>query len=113
VADGHTKSVSMKLGRKAQPEEIIAAWNDYRCTAQKLKLPSAPQQPVIYDPSPDRPQPRLDIHRGAGMSAVVGRLRPCNLFDWKFTVVSHNTIRGAAGAAILNGELLKAQGYVS
>lgn len=113
VEDGHTESVSMKLGRKAQPEEIIAAWNDYRCTAQKLKLPSAPEQPVIYDPAPDRPQPRLDINRGAGMSAVVGRLRPCNLFDWKFTVLSHNTIRGAAGAAILNGELLKAQGYVS
>lgn len=113
VEDGHTESVSLKLGRKAQPEEIIAAWNDYRCTAQKLKLPSAPEQPVIYDPTPDRPQPRLDIHRGKGMSAVVGRLRPCNLFDWKFTVLSHNTIRGAAGAAILNGELLKAQGYVS
>jgi aspartate-semialdehyde dehydrogenase len=68
---------------------------------------------VIYDPAPDRPQPRLDINRGRGMAAVVGRLRPCNLFDWKFTVLSHNTIRGAAGAAILNGELLKAQGYIS
>lgn len=113
VEDGHTESVSVKLRQQAQPEEIIAAWNDFRCTAQKLKLPSAPQQPVMYDPAPDRPQPRLDINRGAGMSAVVGRLRPCNLFDWKFTVLSHNTIRGAAGAAILNGELLKAQGYIS
>lgn len=113
VEDGHTESVSVKLRQKAQPEEIIAAWNDFRCTAQKLKLPSAPQQPVMYNPAPDRPQPRLDINRGAGMSAVVGRLRPCSLFDWKFTVLSHNTIRGAAGAAILNGELLKAQGYIS
>jgi aspartate-semialdehyde dehydrogenase len=113
VEDGHTESVSIKLNRPAQPEEIISAWNDFRCTAQKLKLPSAPEQPVIYDRLPDRPQPRLDIHRGAGMSAVVGRLRPCNLFDWKFTVLSHNTIRGAAGAAILNGELLQAQGYIS
>jgi aspartate-semialdehyde dehydrogenase len=113
VEDGHTESVSLKLHKAAQPEEIIAAWNDFRCMAQKLKLPSAPEQPVIYDPAPDRPQPRLDINRGAGMSAVVGRLRPCNLFDWKFTVLSHNTIRGAAGAAVLNGELLKAQGYVS
>lgn len=113
VEDGHTESVSVKLGQQAQPEEIIAAWNDFRCTAQKLKLPTAPQQPVMYDPAPDRPQPRLDINRGAGMSAVVGRLRPCSLFDWKFTVLSHNTIRGAAGAAILNGELLKAQGYIS
>ena len=112
VEDGHTESVSIKLHSNAQPDEIITAWNDFRCTAQKLKLPSAPPQPVIYDPAPDRPQPRLDIHRGAGMAAVVGRLRPCNLFDWKFTVLSHNTIRGAAGAAILNGELLKAQGYI-
>jgi aspartate-semialdehyde dehydrogenase len=113
VEDGHTESVSIKLEKPAQPDEIIATWNDFRCMAQKLKLPSAPEQPVIYDPTPDRPQPRLDIYRGKGMSAVVGRLRPCNLFDWKFTVLSHNTIRGAAGAAILNGELLKAQGYVS
>jgi len=113
VEDGHTESVSIKLRRSAQADEIIAAWNEFRCIAQKLKLPSAPEQPVIYDPAPDRPQPRLDIYRGAGMSAVVGRLRPCNLFDWKFTVLSHNTIRGAAGAALLNGELLKAQGYIS
>jgi len=113
VEDGHTESVSVKLRRSAKADEIIAAWNEFRCIAQKLKLPSAPEQPVIYDPAPDRPQPRLDIHRGAGMSAVVGRLRPCNLFDWKFTVLSHNTIRGAAGAALLNGELLKAQGYIS
>ncbi|HEY6347793.1 MAG TPA: aspartate-semialdehyde dehydrogenase [Candidatus Angelobacter sp.] len=113
VEDGHTESVSLKLRRTAPAEEIISTWNSFRCTAQKLKLPSAPQQPIIYDPTPDRPQPRLDIHRGAGMSAVVGRLRPCNLFDWKFTVLSHNTIRGAAGAAVLNGELLKAQGYLT
>jgi aspartate-semialdehyde dehydrogenase len=112
VEDGHTESVSIKLRAKAQADDIIAAWNDFRCLPQKLKLPSAPEQPVIYDTTPDRPQPRLDIHRGHGMSAVVGRLRPCSIFDWKFTVLSHNTIRGAAGAAILNGELLKAQGYL-
>ncbi|HEY6249068.1 MAG TPA: aspartate-semialdehyde dehydrogenase, partial [Candidatus Angelobacter sp.] len=97
VEDGHTESVSIKLRKTAPAEEIISSWNEFRCTAQKLKLPSAPEQPVIYDPAPDRPQPRLDIHRGKGMSAVVGRLRPCNLFDWRFTVLSHNTIRGAAG----------------
>jgi len=113
VEDGHTESVSIKLRRAAQADEIISSWNEFRCIAQKLNLPSAPKQPVIYDPTPDRPQPRLDIHRGGGMSAVVGRLRPCNLFDWKFTVLSHNTIRGAAGAALLNGELLKAQGYLT
>ena len=113
VEDGHTESVSLKLRSLAQAQEIIACWNEFRCMAQKLKLPTAPEQPVIYDPAPDHPQPRLDVYRGKGMSAVVGRLRPCNLFDWKFTVLSHNTIRGAAGAAVLNGELLKAQGYLT
>jgi aspartate-semialdehyde dehydrogenase len=113
VEDGHMESVSVKLTRPAPAEEIVAAWNDFRCLPQKLKLPTAPEQPVIYDPAPDRPQPKLDRDRGNGMSAVVGRLRPCNIFDWKFTVLSHNTIRGAAGAAILNGELLRAQGYIS
>jgi aspartate-semialdehyde dehydrogenase len=112
VEDGHTESVSLKLRKPAKAEEIIAAWNEFRCLPQKLKLPTAPEQPVIYESAPDRPQPRLDRDRGRGMSAVVGRLRPCNIFDWKFTVLSHNTIRGAAGAALLNGELLKAQGYL-
>jgi aspartate-semialdehyde dehydrogenase len=113
VEDGHTESVSLKLRKPATAEEIIQAWNEFRCLPQKLKLPTAPEQPVIYESAPDRPQPRLDRDRGRGMSAVVGRLRPCNIFDWKFTVLSHNTIRGAAGAAVLNGELLKAQGYLA
>jgi aspartate-semialdehyde dehydrogenase len=112
VEDGHTESVSLKLRKPATSEEIIEAWNEFRCLPQKLKLPTAPEQPVIYESAPDRPQPRLDRDRGRGMSAVCGRLRPCNIFDWKFTVLSHNTIRGAAGAAVLNGELLKAQGYL-
>jgi aspartate-semialdehyde dehydrogenase len=112
VEDGHTESVSLKLRKPATAEEIIDAWNEFRCLPQKLKLPTAPEQPVIYESAPDRPQPRLDRDRGRGMSAVCGRLRPCNIFDWKFTVLSHNTIRGAAGAAVLNGELLKAQGYL-
>jgi aspartate-semialdehyde dehydrogenase len=113
VEDGHTESVSVKLARPATKDEIIAAWRSFRGEPQQLNLPSAPAQPIIYTDAPDRPQPRLDIHLGKGMSAVVGRLRPCNLFDWKFTVLSHNTIRGAAGAAILNAELLKAKGLLA
>ena len=69
-------------------------------------LPTAPEQPVEFDASVDRPQPRLDRMRGNGMAATVGRLRECNLLDWKFVVLSHNTIRGAAGAAVLNAEVL-------
>src|SRR6266852_5789364 len=77
VEDGHTESVSIKLRMPAQREEIISAWNEFTGLPQKLKLPNAPEQPVVYEPALDRPQPRLDIHRGAGMTAVVGRLRPC------------------------------------
>ena len=73
-------------------------------------LPTAPDQPVEWAPQPDRPQPRLDRNRGNGMAATVGRLRPCGVLDWKFTVLSHNTIRGAAGATILNAELLASLG---
>lgn len=112
VEDGHTESVSVKLKKKAQPEEIIAAWNEFRSVPQELHLPSAPAQPVKYSDVADRPQPRFDADCGHGMTATVGRLRPCGVLDWKFTVLSHNTIRGAAGAALLNAELLKAQGYL-
>jgi aspartate-semialdehyde dehydrogenase len=112
VEDGHTESVSIRLKTKAKPQEIIAAWNSYRSDPQELKLPSAPQRPVVYLEAPDRPQPRFDIDMGAGMTTAVGRLRPCGVLDWKFTVLSHNTIRGAAGAAVLNAELLKAKGYL-
>jgi aspartate-semialdehyde dehydrogenase len=113
VEDGHTESVSVRLKTKATPEEIIEAWNNYRSEPQELKLPSAPECPVVYLNANDRPQPRFDIDLGAGMTAAVGRLRPCGVLDWKFTVLSHNTIRGAAGAAVLNAELLKAKGYLA
>jgi len=112
VEDGHTESVSIKLTKKAEPEEIIKAWNTFRSLPQELRLPSAPEQPVVYVTPSDRPQPRFDADRGNGMTTTVGRLRPCGVLDWKFTVLSHNTIRGAAGAALLNAELLKAQGYL-
>src|SRR6202047_714424 len=112
VEDGHTESVSVKLKKKAKPEEIIEVWNAFRSLPQEMKLPSAPEQPVRYMTSSDRPQPRLDVDSGNGMTTTVGRLRPCGVLDWKFTVLSHNTIRGAAGAALLNAELLKVQGYL-
>ncbi len=111
VEDGHTESVFVKLGKRAKAEEIIAAWNAFRAEPQELKLPTAPVQPTIYLEAPDRPQPRLDVDRGGGMTTSIGRLRPCTFLDWKFTVLSHNTVRGAAGAALLNAELLHAKGY--
>ncbi len=112
VEDGHTESISVRLKEKATPDEIIAAWNDFRDEPQELRLPSAPERPVVYMNAADRPQPRFDSDLGMGMTTAVGRLRKCNVLDWKFTVLSHNTIRGAAGAALLNAELLKAKGYL-
>jgi aspartate-semialdehyde dehydrogenase len=109
VEDGHTESVSIKLSRKATHQEILAAWREFTPLAGR-DLPTAPAQPVEFTPLEDRPQPRLDKMRGNGMAATVGRLRPCTLLDWKFTVLSHNTIRGAAGAALLNAELLVSLG---
>jgi aspartate-semialdehyde dehydrogenase len=111
VEDGHTESVFVRLKKKARAEEIIAAWNGFRAEPQELKLPTAPAQPTLYLEGTDRPQPRLDVDRGAGMTTSIGRLRPCTFLDWKFTVLSHNTVRGAAGAALLNAELLNTKGY--
>jgi aspartate-semialdehyde dehydrogenase len=113
VEDGHTESVSVKFKRKVQPKEILEAWQEFRGIPQEQKFPTAPESPVRYIDSNDRPQPRFDVDLGHGMTATVGRLRPCGVLDWKFTVLSHNTIRGAAGAALLNAELLKAQGYLA
>jgi aspartate-semialdehyde dehydrogenase len=109
VEDGHTESVSIELASKPSREEILAAWREFQ-PLRGQNLPTAPDQPVEFNPAEDRPQPRLDRMRGRGMAATVGRLRPCSLLDWKFTVLSHNTIRGAAGAALLNAELLASQG---
>jgi aspartate-semialdehyde dehydrogenase len=105
VEDGHTECVSVKFRQPASREEILAAWAEF-APLTGMHLPTAPAVPVEFDAAQDRPQPRLDRMRGAGMAATVGRLRPCSLLDWKFVVLSHNTIRGAAGAAVLNAELL-------
>ena len=114
VLEGHTECVSVKLRKPATREEILAAWEEFQPLHGKgldgLHLPSAPISPVEYDAGDTRPQPRLDLMRGNGMATTVGRLRPCSLFDWKFTLLSHNTIRGAAGAAILNAEILAVLG---
>lgn len=112
VEDGHTESVSVQLTKKAEAEEILEAWHSFRGVAQEKRLPSAPDVPVRYLQPTDRPQPRFDVDSGHGMTTTVGRLRPCGVLDWKFTVLSHNTIRGAAGAALLNAELLKVEGYL-
>jgi len=109
VEDGHTESVSIKLSRSATREQLLEAWAEFHPLAGQ-DLPTAPAQPVEWLAAEDRPQPRLDKNRGNGMAASVGRLRSCGLLDWKFTVLSHNTIRGAAGAAIVNAELLKSLG---
>ncbi len=113
VVDGHTECVSIKLGNKlgrsVRREDILAAWAEFRPLAG-LDLPFAPEQPIEWAEQNDRPQPRLDRNRGNGMAVTVGRLRSCGVLDWKFTLLSHNTIRGAAGAAILNAELLASLG---
>ncbi len=113
VVDGHTECVSIKLGKKlgrpAAREEILAAWAEFKPLAG-LGLPSAPEQPIKWAEQNDRPQPRLDRNRGKGMTVTVGRLRPCNVLDWKFVLLSHNTVRGAAGATILNAEMLASLG---
>ena len=105
VEDGHMECVSIKFRSKATRDEILAAWSDF-LPLRGQHLPTAPDPPIEYDSTIDRPQPRLDRMRGQGMTATVGRLRECNLLDWKFVTLSHNTIRGAAGAAVLNAEVL-------
>jgi aspartate-semialdehyde dehydrogenase len=112
VEDGHTESVSVKLSRKTSVEEIADLLRGFSGLPQKLQLPSAPENPFIVMEAPDRPQPRFDVNRSNGMATLVGRIRPCSILDYKFTLLGHNTIRGAAGASILNAELLKAQGLL-
>jgi aspartate-semialdehyde dehydrogenase len=112
VRDGHTESVSLALGRPAALEEVASALADFRAKPQALGLPSAPARPVVVLSQPDRPQPILDRMAEGGMATLVGRLRPCPILDYKFVLLGHNTIRGAAGASILNAELLKVEGYL-
>jgi aspartate-semialdehyde dehydrogenase len=112
VEDGHTECVSVEFEKKPSIEEVARVLAEFSSLPQELRLPFAPEHPIIVLSERDRPQPRFDRDAGNGMSAVVGRLRPCPVFDLRFVVLSHNTIRGAAGAAILNAELMKVQGYL-
>ncbi|MGH9683906.1 MAG: aspartate-semialdehyde dehydrogenase [Candidatus Acidiferrales bacterium] len=108
VVNGHTESVSIELGQNVPHHEMLSAFRDFSGPPQELALPSAPTKPVVYLDRPDRPQPRLDVERDGGMSIQVGRLRSCPVLGYKFILLGHNTIRGAAGAAILNAELMAA-----
>ncbi|MFW9970196.1 MAG: aspartate-semialdehyde dehydrogenase [Candidatus Odinarchaeota archaeon] len=113
VTDGHIASVNMKFKDKIpKKDEIIEIWNTFQSEPQKLKLPFAPKQPIIYLDDIDRPQPKKDRDNDKGMAVTVGRLREDTVFDYKFISLSHNTIRGAAGGAILNAELLVSKGFI-
>jgi aspartate-semialdehyde dehydrogenase len=113
VEDGHTESVSVGLGQKTSAGDVQAAWEEFRGGPDVRDLPSAPERPVVYLRERHRPQPRRDAGTDEGMCALVGGLEPCSLLDWKFTALGHNTIRGAAGASILNAELAVARGLLS
>ncbi|MBC8181387.1 aspartate-semialdehyde dehydrogenase [candidate division KSB1 bacterium] len=113
VLDGHLMSVSIKLKNDFEIEEVKELLKNFTAIPQERELPSAPKNPIILMDENDRPQPRLDRDAGNGMSIVVGRIRSCPVLDVKFSALGHNTIRGAAGAAILNAELLKVEGYFS
>jgi aspartate-semialdehyde dehydrogenase len=112
VSDGHMAAVYITFRNKPSKDEILNCWKEFRGKPQELKLPSAPAQFLTYFEAPERPQTRLDRNLENGMGISVGRLREDNLFDYKFTCLSHNTIRGAAGGGILMAELLKAEGWL-
>jgi aspartate-semialdehyde dehydrogenase len=112
VLNGHTETVSVALEQQPTPDAIIDAWQTFKGQPQLMELPSAPAQPVVYLTERNRPQPALDVDRGRGMTVSVGRLRPCPVLGHKFVALGHNTIRGAAGAAILNAELMHREGLL-
>ncbi|CUI16403.1 aspartate-semialdehyde dehydrogenase [Candidatus Protochlamydia naegleriophila] len=112
VTDGHMACVSVKLKQKASQEALIQAWCQFNGEPQQLQLPSAPFQPIHYFDHPSYPQTRLHRSLDKEMAVSIGRLRPCPLLDYKFVVLSHNTMRGAAGSALLNAELLLKKGWI-
>ena len=112
MVDGHTVTVSVELSSNPTEADLRNAFETFSSVPQERNLPSAPKHPVQYMPEADRPQPRKDAERDRGMATFVGRLRPCPVFDWKFVALGHNTIRGAAGAAVLNAELMHSEGLL-
>jgi aspartate-semialdehyde dehydrogenase len=112
VIDGHTMTVSVSLERRVSPGEIATAMREWRGRPQELRLPSAPEHPLEVIDDGFRPQPRLDADRGNGMTVSVGRIRECPVLGIKYVTLGHNTVRGAAGAAILNAELMEAEGLL-
>jgi aspartate-semialdehyde dehydrogenase len=112
VLNGHTASVFVKLRKKASKEELIDRMVKFSGEPQKLGLPSAPKQFIQYLEEDNRPQVALDVDYEGGMGVSVGRLREDTVYDWKFVGLAHNTLRGAAGGAVLCAELLKAKGFI-
>lgn len=106
VSDGHMACISIKMKEKVSQHEIRQAWENFKSVPEQLKLPSAPKFPIQYLENEKHPQPKLHRNLDGGMAVSIGRLRECPLFDWKFVILSHNTVRGAAGCAILNAELM-------
>jgi aspartate-semialdehyde dehydrogenase len=113
VEHGHTVCMSLELGAKADAKEVQRAIADWRGASEALGLPTSPDRAVIVADEPDEPQPRRQVDTGNGMSIVVGRVRPDPVFDVKFVAMGHNVVRGAAGASVLNAELMKRCGYLA
>ncbi len=112
VIEGHSASISIKLRQQINPLEIIATWKQFKSLPQEMQLPSAPFQPIHYFEQNNYPQPKLHRSLDKEMAVSIGRLRPCPILDYKFNILSHNTVRGAVGSALLNAELLVRQGYI-
>jgi aspartate-semialdehyde dehydrogenase len=112
VIDGHTMTVSVGFGADPSVEEVVEAMRGFKGRPQELQLPTAPSPALLVMTENNRPQPRLDADRGDGMAVSIGRVRSCPVLHTKFVALGHNTVRGAAGAAILNAELMKAEGLL-
>jgi aspartate-semialdehyde dehydrogenase len=113
VRDGHTECVSLQLERQADVENLMAAWQGFAASPEVAELPSSPPRPILTSDEGDGPQPQRDRDRERGMAVTVGRVRPCPVLDFRFVVLGHNTLRGAAGGSIHNAELLLAQGWIT